>query len=111
MALPLSPPLGVPCRSITPPLHSVPSHYRRSQLVLPGGPGASAAPDPLPADRLVVSIFAVDCTEISGSCCRPAKEKESDFGPMAAMPNWVMLLALNRSMLMIVDRTARAIDG
>lgn len=93
------PPLGVPCRSIIPSLHSVPSHYRRSQLVLSGGQGASAAPDPLPADRLIIGIFAVDCTEIS------------DFGPMAAMPNWVMLLALNRSILMIVDRTAIAIDS
>lgn len=73
MALPLFPPLEVPCRSNTPPLHSVPSHHRRSHLVLPGGPGASTAPDPLPADRLVVGIFAVDCTEFS------------DFGPMAAM--------------------------
>ena len=74
MALPLFLLLEVPYRSNTSPLYSVLSHYWRSHLVLSGGLEASTAPNPFLANRLVASIFAVNCTEFLGSRCYPTKE-------------------------------------
>ena len=68
------PPIGSTLLLNTPPLYSVPNHHRRSYLVLSGRLEVLTALNPLLADRLVVGIFAVDCTEFLGLCCYPTKE-------------------------------------
>ena len=63
MALLLFLSLGVPCHSNTPPLYFVPSHYQHSYIILSSGLGVLTTLNPLPANRLVISIFAIDCTK------------------------------------------------
>ena len=74
MALPLFLLLEVPYYLNSPPLYSIPSHYWRFHLVLSSRLKALTALNPFPANRLVISIFTIDCTKFSGLYCHPAKE-------------------------------------
>ena len=58
----------------TPLLYSVLNHHWCFYLVLPSKLKALTALDPLPANRLVVGIFTINCTKFLSLYYHPTKE-------------------------------------